>query len=327
MNRLGVDRMAELLEKARDVRVLVVGDLMLDRYISGRVGRISPEAPVPVVHVEEDSSAVGGAANVAANVVALGAVCALVGCVGDDEAGRELASELSRLGVDLNGLVTTPDRPTTVKTRVMARHQQIVRVDREEVGDIDRQTASRVAETARGLSGSCSAVAMEDYNKGVLVPSVLRAVLDAAKDANIPSVVDPKRQRFFDYSAVTVFKPNAKELEDALGEPLRRMTGRGWSRYARGWGAHTCCSRWASMAWRFSRKATTPCFCRRRPAPCMMSREQGTRSRRCWPCVLRQVVRWWKPPFWPITPRLWKWRRPVWLRSHQTRSSRTQRRF
>ena len=225
MNRLGVDRMAELLEKARDVRVLVVGDLMLDRYISGRVGRISPEAPVPVVHVEEDSSAVGGAANVAANVVALGAACALVGCVGDDEAGRELASELSRLGVDLNGLVTTPDRPTTVKTRVMARHQQIVRVDREEVGDIDRQTASRVAETARCLSGSCSAVAMEDYNKGVLVPSVLRAVLDAAKDANIPSVVDPKRQRFFDYSAVTVFKPNAKELEDALGEPLRPDDG------------------------------------------------------------------------------------------------------
>ena len=127
MNRLGVDRIAELLEMARDVRVLVVGDVMLDRYISGRVARISPEAPVPVVHVEEDSSAVGGAANVAANVVALGAGCAVVGCVGDDEAGRELRGELAELGVDLDGLVAAPQRPTTVKTRVMARHQQVVR--------------------------------------------------------------------------------------------------------------------------------------------------------------------------------------------------------
>jgi len=221
LNRLGVDRIAELLEKARDVRVLVVGDVMLDRYISGTVARVSPEAPVPVVHVEEDSSAVGGAANVAANVVALGAGCAVVGCVGDDEAGRELKNELGGLGVQLDGLVTTPQRPTTVKTRVMARHQQVVRVDREQVGDIDEETAELVAEAVRALSDSCSAVAVEDYNKGVLVPSVIRALLDAARDSEIPTIVDPKRQRFFDYAGATIFKPNAKELEDALGEPLR----------------------------------------------------------------------------------------------------------
>lgn len=225
MNRLGVDRISELLERARDVRVLVVGDVMLDRYISGTVGRVSPEAPVPVVHVEEDSSAVGGAANVAANVVALGAGCAVVGCVGDDEAGRELKGELAELGIELDGLVVTPQRPTTVKTRVVARHQQVVRVDREQVGDIDETTAGQVAEAARALSGACSAVALEDYNKGVLVPSVLRAVLDAARDSGLPSVVDPKRQRFFDYSGVTIFKPNAKELEDALGEPLQPEDG------------------------------------------------------------------------------------------------------
>ena len=206
---------------ARDVRVLVVGDVMLDRYISGRVARISPEAPVPVVHVEEDSSAVGGAANVAANVVALGAGCAVVGCVGVDEAGRELRGELAELGVDLDGLVAAPQRPTTVKTRVMARHQQVVRVDREQVGDIDEETADRLAEAARRLSSACSAVAIQDYNKGVLVPSVVTAVVTAAAESDIPSVVDPKRQRFFEYPGVTVFKPNAKELEDALGEPLR----------------------------------------------------------------------------------------------------------
>ena len=225
MNRLGVDRIAELLEMARDVRVLVVGDVMLDRYISGRVARISPEAPVPVVHVEEDSSAVGGAANVAANVVALGAGCAVVGCVGDDEAGRELRGELAELGVDLDGLVAAPQRPTTVKTRVMARHQQVVRVDREQVGDIDEETADRLAEAARRLSSACSAVAIQDYNKGVLVPSVVTAVVTAAAESDIPSVVDPKRQRFFEYPGVTVFKPNAKELEDALGEALRPDDG------------------------------------------------------------------------------------------------------
>ena len=225
MNRLGVDRIAELLEMARDVRVLVVGDVMLDRYISGRVARISPEAPVPVVHVEEESSAVGGAANVAANVVALGAGCAVVGCVGDDEGGRELTGELAELGVDLDGLVATPQRPTTVKTRVMARHQQVVRVDREQVGDIDEETGDRVAEAVRRLASACSAVAMEDYNKGVLVPSVVTAVLSAAAESDIPSVVDPKRRRFFGYPGVTVFKPNAQELEDALGEPLRPDDG------------------------------------------------------------------------------------------------------
>ena len=210
---------------ARDVRVLVVGDVMLDRYISGRVARISPEAPVPVVHVEEDSSAVGGAANVAANVVALGAGCAVVGCVGDDEAGRELRGELAELGVDLDGLVAAPQRPTTVKTRVMARHQQVVRVDREQVGDIDEETADRLAEAARRLSSACSAVVIQDYNKGVLVPSVVTAVVTAAAESDIPSVVDPKRQRFFEYPGVTVFKPNAKELEDALGEALRPDDG------------------------------------------------------------------------------------------------------
>ena len=206
---------------------MVVGDIMLDRYISGRVARISPEAPVPVVHVEEDSSAVGGGANVAANVVALGAECAVVGCVGDDEAGRELSGELAELGVDLDGLVATSERPTTVKTRVMARHQQVVRVDREQVGDVDEETAMRLAQAARTLSKECSAVALEDYNKGVLVPPVVTAVLEAAMGEGIPSVVDPKRQRFFDYPGVTVFKPNAKELEDALGEPLRPGDG-GW---------------------------------------------------------------------------------------------------
>lgn len=226
MKPLGPDRVGEILERARDARILVVGDVMLDRYVTGRVARISPEAPVPVVGVEADSSAVGGAANVAANIVALGARCRIVGCVGDDEAGRELRRGLGDLGVDAEGLVTVARRPTTTKTRVMARHQQVVRIDREETGDVDRQTADRLAGAARALTAGCGAVTIEDYDKGVLVPAVAGAVLEAARRHAIPSVVDPKRRRFFGYGGVTLFKPNAKELEDALGEPPRPADAR-----------------------------------------------------------------------------------------------------
>ena len=221
MKRVAADRIAELLERARDVKVLVVGDLMLDRYISGRVRRISPEAPVPVVRVEDDWSGLGGAANVAANVVALGARCSVVGCVGDDEAGRELRDALHESGIGIDGVLEVKGRPTTVKTRVMALHQQIVRVDREDARDFDGEVSKLLLETVRSEIASCGAVAIEDYNKGVLAPCLLAGVLELAEETGVPTIVDPKRRRFSQYTGVTVFKPNAKELEDALGEPLQ----------------------------------------------------------------------------------------------------------
>ncbi len=221
MSGLTVERVEELLERARDVRVLVVGDLMLDRYVTGRVERISPEAPVPVVRVEAESSAVGGAANVAANAVALGARCGVVGCGGQDEHGRTLREALQALGVDTEGLVLGRDRPTTVKTRILARHQQMVRFDHEVDGDVDERLARALEEAVRELSPAADVLVMEDYNKGVLVPSVITAVIEAARAEGKPTVVDPKRLRFFDYGGATVFKPNAKELLEALGEPLR----------------------------------------------------------------------------------------------------------
>lgn len=198
-------------------RVLVVGDLMLDRYVSGSVDRISPEAPVPVVLVEEERSAIGGAGNVAANVTALGAECVMVGCVGDDESGRAMHQALEDLGVSVAGLVTVPGRPTTVKTRVTSRMQQIVRFDHEDESDVAEDVAGRLAEVIGSLAEDCDVVVMEDYNKGVLVPSVIAAALDAADRTGAPTVVDPKRRNFFAYAGATVFKPNAKELEDALG--------------------------------------------------------------------------------------------------------------
>lgn len=218
MDRLSTDRVEEILERARAVRVLVVGDLMLDRYIAGDVDRISPEAPVPVVRVHEESVAVGGAANVASNVVALGAACDVVGCVGDDENGTLLRETLGAAGVRIDGIVTTAHRLTTVKTRVLARRQQVVRVDREHDGDVEDELAASLIDAVRMLTGECGVVALEDYNKGVLVEPVIHAALGRDGGHGLPSVVDPKRLRFFGFAGCTVFKPNAKELSDALNE-------------------------------------------------------------------------------------------------------------
>ncbi|NIR36585.1 MAG: hypothetical protein GWN73_12090, partial [Actinobacteria bacterium] len=176
-----------------------MGDLMLDKYITGHVDRISPEAPVPVVRVDAESSAIGGAGNVAANAVALGAKAMIVGCAGDDENGRLLRSELESVGVSTKGLVTTPARPTTVKTRVLARHQQVVRVDREDAADASEDVARSLIEQIERLSGSCQVLIMEDYNKGVLVPTVIKAAVEAGRRHGIPTVVDPKRLRFWAY--------------------------------------------------------------------------------------------------------------------------------
>jgi D-glycero-beta-D-manno-heptose-7-phosphate kinase len=212
------ERIEALLAAIPRARVLVVGDLMLDRYVSGAVDRVSPEAPVPVVRVEEERSAIGGAGNVAANVAALGATCTVVGCAGRDEGGRTLRAELEALGVGTDGIVAAAGRPTTVKTRVMARHQQVVRFDHEVESDVDARVAEAIAATVAELAASCDVLILEDYNKGVLTPGVIAEVLETGAERGIPSIADPKRRNFFAYRGVTVFKPNAKELEDALGD-------------------------------------------------------------------------------------------------------------
>lgn len=196
MERITSSRAREILSRAPEARVLVVGDLMLDRYLTGSVDRISPEAPVPVVRVEAESWALGGAGNVAANVVALGAMCDVVGGIGRDSEGQLLRNRLEALGVGVTGLVELGERPTTVKTRIMARHQHITRIDREDPSDISEPQAEILAEAVRTLISSASALALEDYNKGVLVPSLIRATLEAGLERSIPTVVDPKRLRF-----------------------------------------------------------------------------------------------------------------------------------
>lgn len=206
---------------AAEVRILVVGDLMLDRYIIGSVDRISPEAPVPVVRVEGESLALGGAGNVAANVVALGARCDVIGSIGDDAEGVLLLRKLEEMGVGTEGVVPLPDRPTTVKTRVMARHQHVTRVDREDASDIPPEGMEALLARIERTLPKVDGVALEDYNKGVLLIPLIRQTIEAGLARGIPLVVDPKRLRFFDYFGATVFKPNARELEDALGDRLQ----------------------------------------------------------------------------------------------------------
>lgn len=218
MSHVDPARVDELLDRVTSVRALVVGDLMLDRYVAGRVDRVSPEAPVPVVLVDDEWDAIGGAGNVAANITALGASCAVVGCTGDDSEGDQLRSALDARGVVSSGIVRTTGRPTTVKTRVHAKQQQIVRFDREVDGDVPADVSAALAETVLALAQESDALIVQDYNKGVMTGEVIGAVRNVAERAGIPVIVDPKRRAFFEYPGATVFKPNRRELEDALGD-------------------------------------------------------------------------------------------------------------
>jgi D-beta-D-heptose 7-phosphate kinase/D-beta-D-heptose 1-phosphate adenosyltransferase len=209
-------RLAELLAGMRGKQIVVAGDAMLDVYLQGDVERISPEAPVPVVRVRERRYALGGAANVAQNVVATGAKALLLAAVGDDDAGSRLRSMLHHLHSGHAGLIATA-RPTTTKTRVVARSQQLVRIDEEEDGDLPGPEVQRVLDALLPQIAHADAVVLEDYNKGVLVPAVITATIDAARARGIPVVVDPKFRNFFAYRGATIFKPNRRELESALG--------------------------------------------------------------------------------------------------------------
>ncbi len=213
---LSRDRLLALLEAASGRRIAVVGDAMLDVYLTGDVERISPEAPVPVVRVRDRRFALGGAANVAQNVRAVGAGCALIAAVGDDAGGRQLRSMLSDIEAELGSLVTV-ERPTTTKTRIVARAQQVVRVDEEDDDDLAGDEVERLLESVRAAIAAADALVLEDYNKGVLVPRVIEGAIQAARSKGIPIVVDPKYRNFFLYRGATIFKPNRRELEAALG--------------------------------------------------------------------------------------------------------------
>jgi len=206
-----VARVRELLGGMVGRRVVVVGDSALDAYVSGEVERISPEAPVPVLAVERESFMLGGAANVAKCLVALGARAELCTIVGDDADGALFRSEATSLGIPASGIVTDRRRPTTRKTRIVARQQQVIRLDRETVAPLAPALEKRLCARVAAAVKRADAVILSDYSKGVLTPAVCRAAITAA--AGKPVLVDPKNLPWEPFRGATVLKPNLREAE------------------------------------------------------------------------------------------------------------------
>lgn len=208
----------EVLARFGDLTALVVGDVMLDAYLWGRVDRISPEAPVPVVQVTRRSARLGGAANVALNLRALGATAVVASTTGNDTQANDLYRIFNDEGLATNGLLRMDGRITTVKTRVISGSQHVVRVDEEMDGDLQPAEEDRFLHHAITLLRSCKphVVIFEDYDKGVLTPGVIAGLTAEAHRMGIPVAVDPKRRHFFDYREADLFKPNLKELRDGL---------------------------------------------------------------------------------------------------------------
>jgi rfaE bifunctional protein kinase chain/domain len=221
MAGLSSARVAEILQAARGRRVMVLGDVMLDRYLWGSVSRISPEAPVPVVDVAEETTRLGGAANVANNVLSLGATCSVYGVVGGDEDGAGLVRRLESQGIDASGLVTDPTRPTTVKTRIIAHSQQVVRADRESRREVEEGAERRLRDRVLGDLDTFDAVVISDYGKGVITRPLLEAMIPRARGAGRIVTVDPKEAQFRNYTRVTLITPNQFE---AGGLVSRRIT-------------------------------------------------------------------------------------------------------
>jgi rfaE bifunctional protein kinase chain/domain len=214
------NRLKQLLDDFRGKRIAIVGDLMLDRYLWGSVTRISPEAPVPVVEIESESMRLGGAANVANNVKSLGADPILIGVIGNDNTGTLLRDLIAENAFTAIGLIAADDRPTTVKTRVIAHGQHVVRFDRETKNEISGTLQHRILEVVRRNIHSLDAIIIEDYNKGVIVKRLIKELVDTAEQHKKIITADPKFDNFFEYRGATVFKPNSKELEAAMGVKL-----------------------------------------------------------------------------------------------------------
>jgi rfaE bifunctional protein kinase chain/domain len=204
-------------------KVLVIGDVMLDRYLTGQVTRISPEAPVPVVLQEDTEDRLGGAANVALNLRALGAQPILCSVIGGDSDGEFMRRLLPTLGIRNDGIVESASRRTTVKTRILGNGQQMLRVDQENTYELDLVETQRLLGCVEELieTEDIRAIIFQDYNKGVLTETVVRSVLEMIGDRDILTMVDPKKSNFYVYEGVDVFKPNLKEVRDSVPFSVR----------------------------------------------------------------------------------------------------------
>jgi rfaE bifunctional protein kinase chain/domain len=228
MNQVTRQRADELLRRASERFIVVYGDVMLDEFVWGDVTRISPEAPVPVVDIRRESVHLGGAANVLANAISLGSRALVVGVVGNDRAGERLRSELKEAGATDDTLVVDENRPTTIKTRIIAHSQTVVRADRERRDPVDSQTEERIIEVLAETVEQAGAFVVSDYDKGAVTPRVLSEILPLAYERGIPVLVDPKIRNFDAYRPATLVTPNHHEAlrltnaEDHGDEALKR---------------------------------------------------------------------------------------------------------
>lgn len=207
-----------LFNKFRELKIAVIGDVMLDTYWVGNVDRISPEAPVPIIAVTKREQRIGGAGNVALNAAALGATVSMLSVLGNDEDGAQLSSLLQENNIDTNYLVKSADRITTNKIRIISRNQHMMRLDAEIASDISSDDEEKLIVAFENyiILNKPTIVILEDYNKGVLTEYVIKSIISLCKKHNILTAVDPKRKNFFAYNNVDIFKPNLKEVKDGL---------------------------------------------------------------------------------------------------------------
>jgi rfaE bifunctional protein kinase chain/domain len=216
----------KLFQTFSNYKAAVIGDVMLDTYWWGHVDRISPEAPVPVVSLDKRELRIGGAGNVALNLVSLGARTTIFSVFGEDDAGKQLDQLLTETGIDTSYIICSHTRKTTDKTRIISRNQQMMRLDSETTADLTPDSEDALIERVRSYikDEKPAVIIFEDYNKGILTPRVIKEVTELCHQHNIITAVDPKRKNFFAYKDVTIFKPNLKEVKDGLNILIDEVT-------------------------------------------------------------------------------------------------------
>jgi rfaE bifunctional protein kinase chain/domain len=216
MLKISKSRVEEIFKKSKSKKIAVIGDVMLDRFFWGKVSRVSPEAPVPVIDIERESFHLGGAANVANNLHSLGVEPILCGIVGDDNTGNIFKSIAQSKGINIDGIYVDKTRPTTVKTRIIGNNQHIARLDREVRTPAGSKVEELILSNLKSLN-DLSGIIFEDYNKGTISETLIVKILNLSKEMDIPVFVDPKFDNFFNFKNVFLFKPNKKEAQNALG--------------------------------------------------------------------------------------------------------------
>ncbi len=209
-----------IFENFATLTALVIGDVMIDSYLWGKVDRISPEAPVPVVGLEKRENRLGGAANVALNLKSLGAKAIMCSVIGNDTESEILIKMLGQQNIDVRGIIHSKDRPTTIKHRILAGSQHLLRIDSETTKSISEEESKQLIEKVKGLASEVDVIIFEDYDKGVLTEEVISELINFANQNNIPTVIDPKKRNFLHYKNATLFKPNLKELQEGLGRSI-----------------------------------------------------------------------------------------------------------